>query len=59
VFLRQNDLEKFGYTVLHFSEGEVLNDIISVSERIALSVNALKNQNNTVDPPPNPLRGGN
>ncbi len=51
--IRQRRLEELGFVFLRFDEGEILNNIGEVYEKIAHAIYCLK------DPPPTPLQRGN
>ncbi len=48
---RQNKLESLGYTLIRFSEGEVLNQLDSVDERIRYVIYCLKEESDSGFPP--------
>jgi len=56
---RQNRLESLGYSFIRFSEGEVLNQLEAVVDRINHALYSLKEMAlNGVTPPRSPLEGG-
>jgi very-short-patch-repair endonuclease len=48
-FYRQKKLESFGYTFLRYSEGEIIQNVRSVKERIDYAIFCLKENKNKKD----------